>query len=503
MRAATYADVGIEVPARSTSTPLALVPVLVVAAVKVVASMAFSNRYGWFQDELYYRASAYHLELGYVDFPPVTPLIARLSQNIVPDSLIALRFTSILAGAVVAVLAALIARELGGGRLAQVVATAAVVISPVFIVGNFEFGTVSFDQLAWALLLWLLARLLNGHSPRLWLVAGFVLGIGLETKYTIAALVVALAGGLMLTRERRDLATPWPWLGFALALLLFLPNLWWQVGHEWISVAYTFKHRATTDGPVAYWLEQFLIVQPLLLPLVVAGAVWLWRSGTYRTLAWFAILVEVLFFLAGGKSYYPAAMYPLLYAAGAVWLERSCRSRVLRAAWLAATLTLTLVLLPIELPVEPAALFASSGEWRSQPDFAGMYGWPQLSRQIVTVYHSLPPSERSRAMVLASNYSEAGALDLYGPHLGLPQDAVVSPHLTYYYWAPARMDPQVVIAVGYDRQRMRSLFGSVTQVGTVHSVDGVQTGEGGGAIFICRSPRQPLWQAWPSLQSLD
>jgi Dolichyl-phosphate-mannose-protein mannosyltransferase len=481
----------------------ARVPVLVVAAVKVVASTAFSNRYGWFQDELYYRASAYHLELGYVDFPPVTPLIARLALTIAPDSLIALRFTSIVAGAVVAILAALIARELGGGRLAQVVATAAVVISPVFIVGNFEFGTVSFDQLAWALLLWLLVRLLGGHSPRLWLVAGAVLGIGLETKYTIAALAVALTGGLLLTRARRHLATPWPWLGFALALLLFLPNLWWQVGHDWISVTYTFQHRGNTDGPLAYWLEQLLIVQPLLLPLVVAGAVWLWRSGTYRTLTWLAILVELLSLVAGGKSYYPAAMYPLLYAAGAVWVEQCFRSRVFRAVWLTLTLIVTLVLLPIELPVEPAALFASSGEWRSQPDFAGMYGWPQLSQQIALVYRSLPPSERRGTMVLASNYSEAGALDLYGPNQGLPASAVVSPHLTYYYWAPARMNPQVVIAVGYDRQQMRSLFGSVTRVGTVHSVEGVQTGEGGGPIYICRSPRQPLWQAWPSLQSLD
>jgi 4-amino-4-deoxy-L-arabinose transferase-like glycosyltransferase len=482
-------------------TRLSWLPVIGLAAVKVVASMVFAGRYGWHRDELYYLASARHLELGYVDYPPVTPAIARLVQVVAPDSVAALRFTSVLAGALVVVVAALIARELGGGRRAQVLAALAVVVSPIFLGGNFLFSTVSFDQLVWALLLWLVAGVLAGRDPRLWLLAGLVLGIGLETKYTVAGLAVALAAGLLLTPARRHLATPWPWLGAALAVVLLVPNIWWQAAHGWDSVAYTLSHRGHTDGPVAYWLQQALfLVQPLLLPVVVAGAVWLWRSGTFRALAWTAVLVELLFFAAGGKSYYPAPVYPLLYAAGAVWVERSVGSRLLRRGWMVATAVTTLLLAPILLPVLPVDVMVRSG-LATVPTLAEMFGWPDLAHQVAEAYTSLPPSDRSGAMVLAANYGEAGALDLYGPGLGLPP--VVSPHLTYYYWAPARMSPDVVIAVGYPRQELDPLFVDVSQVGTISNADGVRNQEEGKPIFVCRSPRRPLWQAWPSLRALD
>jgi 4-amino-4-deoxy-L-arabinose transferase-like glycosyltransferase len=481
--------------------PVPWLAVVALVAVKVAATMAFADRYGWHRDELYYLASARHLQLGYVDYPPLTPAIARLVQVVAPESLVALRFTTVLAGALVALLAALVARELGGGRLAQVLAALAVVISPMFLAGNFIFETVSFDQLVWALLVWLVARVLAGRDPRHWLLAGLVLGIGLETKYTVAALAVALAGGLLLTPARRHLATRWPWLGAALALVLLAPNLWWQAGHGWDCLAYALSHRGRTDGPVAYWLQQVVLVQPVLLPLVVAGTVWLWRSGTFRALAWTAILVELLLFASGGKSYYPAPVYPLLYAAGAVWLERSAGSRVLRGAWLAATLAVSLLLVPILLPVLPADVMARSGLLKAQKDWAEMYGWPDLAHQVGAAYESLPASDRQGAVVLASNYGEAGALDLYGPGLGLPP--AVSPHLTYYYWAPARMDPQVVIVVGYQRQDLEPLFAGVTQVGTVSNSYGVDNQEADGPIFVCRSPRRPLWQAWPSLKALD
>src|SRR5262249_59181821 len=172
-------------------------PVVGLAAVKLAVPLVFAGRYGWHGDELYYLASGRHLELGYVDYPPVPPAIARLVQVVAPDSVVALRFPGILAGALVVVLAALIARELGGGRRAQVLAALTVVISPVFLGGNFIFSTVDFDQLVWALLLWLVARVLAGRDPRLWLLAGLVLGVGLETKYTVAALAVALSPGLL------------------------------------------------------------------------------------------------------------------------------------------------------------------------------------------------------------------------------------------------------------------------------------------------------------------
>jgi 4-amino-4-deoxy-L-arabinose transferase-like glycosyltransferase len=480
---------------------VAWLPVLALALLKLVGTMVFSGRYGWHRDELYYLASARHLALGYTDYPPLTPVIARLVQVVAPESLVALRFTTVLAGSVVVVLAALIARELGGGRRAQLLAALFAVLSPMLLAGNFIFETVSFDQLIWALLIWIVARLLAGGDRRLWLLAGLVLGIGLETNYTVIGLAVALLLGLLLTPARRHLATRWPWLGVAIAVLLLLPNVWWQAGHGWDSVAYTLSHRGHTDGPAAYWLQQILLIQPVLLPLTVAGAVWLWRSGTFRALAWTAILVELLFFAVGGKSYYPAPIYPLLYAAGAVWLDRAVGSAVLRWVWVGASIAITLLLVPILLPVLPADVMARTTIPKSMPVFAEMYGWPDLAHDVAAVAATLSPADRQGAMILARNYGEAGAIDLYGPGLGLPP--VVSPHLTYWWWAPARMDPQVVITLGYDRQDLEPLFADCTQAGTVSNSYGVDNQEQGRPIFVCRSPRQPLWQAWPSLKALD
>jgi len=242
-------------------------------------------------------------------------------------------------------------------------------------------------------------------------------------------------------------------------------------------------------------------VQPLLVPVVVAGTVWLWRSERFRALAWSAILVELLFFVVGGKSYYPAPIYPLLYAAGAVWVEQSVRSKALWRGWTAVTVLTSLALLPIGLPVLPPGVMADSGIWKARKDFADMYGWPDLAEEVAAAYRSLPGSERSGTLLLAQNYGEAGALDLYGPALGLPP--VVSPHLTFYYWASAGLAPQTVIAVGYGEEDLAPLFADITPAGTISNSFGIANEEHGRPIYICRSPRLPLAKAWPSLKRLD
>jgi 4-amino-4-deoxy-L-arabinose transferase-like glycosyltransferase len=462
-------------------------------------TMAVADRYGWHRDELYYLASSRHLALGYVDYPPITPLLARLDQAIFPGSLPALRLLTVLAGAAIIVVAALIARELGGDRLAQTLAALAVLISPMFVGANILFQTVSFDELVWPIVCLLFVRLLRGANPREWLLLGLVFGIGLETKYTVIGLGIAMLVGLLATRSRWHLASRWPWLGFGIALLLLVPNLVWQVGHHWDSVAYTIEHRGSTDGPIFYWVQQLLLAGPQLLPLIVMGVVWLWRAERLRAAAITIIAVELFFFLVGGKAYYPAPIYPLAYAAGAIWFVEAVRHRWIRRVAVSVAVAITLVLLPIGLPILPAKAMADSGIWKARKDFADMYGWPDLVEQVTTVYQRLPLSDRSSVVILASNYGEAGALDFYGH--GLPP--VVSAHLTYYYWAPAHMSPSTVIVVGYERSYLATIFGDIQQAGTITNSYGLHNEEYGKAIWICRSPLVPLDQAWPRLKALD
>ena len=297
--------------------PWALLTIMVAA--KVGVTMAVADRYGWHRDEFYYLASSQHLALGYVDYPPLTPLLAAIDQVVFHRSLPGLRLLTVLAGSAAIVIAALIARELGGNRTAQALAGLAVLISPIFVGANILFQTVSFDLLMWSLAILVFVRLLMGADRREWLLLGLIFGIGLETKYTIVGLGVAMLVGLLLSPQRRMMASRWPWLGFGIALLLLLPNIAWQATHHWDSVAYTLNHRGATDGPVLYWVEQFLLAGPPLLPIVVMGVIWLWRRDGLRAAAIMVIAVELVFFLAGGKAYYPAPIYPLAYAAGAIW----------------------------------------------------------------------------------------------------------------------------------------------------------------------------------------
>jgi Dolichyl-phosphate-mannose-protein mannosyltransferase len=358
---------------------------------------------------------------------------------------------------------------------------------------------VSFDQLCWAIACLLFVRTLKNPRPRDWLLLGLTLGVGLETKYTIVALATAMLLGLLLTPSRRLLRSRWPWLAAGIAVVLLLPNLTWQVSHHWDSVAYTLQHRGNTDGPVLYWLQQLLLVGFTLLPVIVMGTWWLWRQDHYRPAAITIIAVELLFFLAGGKAYYPAPIYTLAYAAGAIWLVDVVRRPWIRRGLVAAAVAFTLVLLPLGLPVLPAQAMANSGLWKVRKDFADMYGWPELSQQVSAVYDGLPAADRGSAMILASNYGEAGALDLYGH--GLPP--VVSPHLTYYYWAPARMNPSTVIVVGYTREFLGQIFGDIQVAGTIGNAYDLHNDEFGTPIWICRQPRMPLDQAWPHLKALD
>ena len=472
---------------------------LLLVAAKVGVTMAVADRYGWHRDELYYLASSRHLALGYVDYPPITPLLARLDQAIFPGSLPALRLLTVLAGAAIIVVAALIARELGGNRLAQILAALAVLISPMFVGANILFQTVSFDELVWAVVCLLFLRLLRGADPREWLLLGLVFGIGLETKYTVIGLGIAILVGLLSTRARWHLASRWPWLGFGIAILLLVPNLTWQVGHHWDSIAYTIEHRGATDGPIAYVVQQLLLAGPQLLPIIAMGVWWLWRHEQFKAAAVTVITAELFFFLVGGKAYYPAPIYPLAYAAGSIWFVEAVRHRWLRRLAVAAAVALTLVLLPIGLPILPAKAMADSGIWKARKDFADMVGWPDLVEQVTAVYQKLPLSERGSVMILASNYGEAGALDFYGH--GLPP--VVSAHLTYYYWAPARMSPSTVIVVGYQRSYLAKMFGDIQQAGTITNSLAMHNEEYGKAIWICRSPLVPLDKAWPRLKALD
>jgi hypothetical protein len=475
-----------------TVAPWSRWPYAIGAAVAVVL-LVFAGRYGYHRDELYFLVAGDHLAWGYVDQGPMAPFVARL----MPDGLVWLRTPSALLSAVTVVLVAAIARELGGGRPAQVLAAAIAAVSAIVLATGHLHTTTTFDVFAWVAICWLVARALRTGNTRLVTVAGAVAGLDLLNKYLVGMLGLALAGGLLIAGPRRWLRDPWVLGGAALALVIAAPNLIWQATHGWpqLDMAESLSTGDTSyGGRLVFVGLQFVMVSPFLLPILVAGAVMLFRRPQFRALAWTWVLVTVLFLIVGGKGYYTAGLLLVLAAAGSVvtveWWSRSRARQVLVAVAVAASAAAhTVMFLPVLPPDQlPDAILAVNY------DAGETIGWPAFADSVASVYRSLPPDEQARAVILTRNYGEAGAIAKYGPSRSLPRAYSGHNSMADFGMPPASAD--VVVAVGFGERRLDELFSSVQRAGQVDLGIDIDNDENGAPLWVCREPRAPWPQLW-------
>jgi len=459
-----------------------------------------------------------HLRLWRMDFPPGIALVAEAVRATLGDSLLAIRLAPALAGTALVVLAALVARELGGGRWAQALAALGVIASPLFLRSANLFQPVVLDQLAWTVALYALVRLCREDRPRWWLLLGAALGAGLLTKFSAAFVGLALLLALLATGRRAWLLTPWPWLAALLALAIGSPSLVGQLRLD-------FPVRGQLADLRQVQLERvtprdFLAGQLLWGPATLIGAAGLvglladGRLRAFRVVGWTCVSVFVILMALHGKAYYAGPVYPALIGAGGVMLERVRGTRlgpVLRWGGVVALLLTMAVLLPIGVPILPPAAMArharaigassalrtNTGEIERLPqDYADMLGWEEQVRAVARVYRSLPAPDRARTVLVAGNYGEAGALDFFGPRYGLP--AVVSPTGSYWFFGPGTMPGEVVVTIGPGREDLAPLFDSVEAAGRVTSPWSVAE-ERDLTIYVARGPHRTLQEVWPSL----
>lgn len=515
--------------ARRVLGPLSAV-VALVALAKLLLHLATTGRfgYGFFVDELYFLACSEHLAWGFVDLPPLFPALTAAVRATLGDSLAAVRLVPALAGAALVLLTGLLAREMGGGRGAQGLSALAVVVAPFFLIDHSLHTMNALEPLLVAGCLWVVVRLANGGSPRWWLLFGLLTGLGLLNKHSMALFAAAAVLGVLASRERSTLATPWPWLGGALAFALFLPNLVWEVGHSFPHLEQLANIRA--DGrdveltAAQFLAQQLFLFHPLAAPLWIGGVAWLLagREGRrYRAAGVFFGAVLVLLIVLHGRVYYAAPAYPPVLAAGAVALERGVSA--LTARWPRARFTVTayaLVLLAAGAALAPAALPCLPPEAYvryaralgiDQPRienhhlgplpqlFADRFGWPEMAAEVARVYRALPPEERAKAAVFGQNYGQAGAIDLFGPALGLPK--ALSGHLTYWYWGPRGHSGEVMIVLDDDRETLETLFESVELAGRVGHPYSMPYQH--FDVWVCRGLRVPLEALWPRLKQFD
>lgn len=461
-------------------------PAVVAALVaKVALTMPVIGRYGWHLDELYYAATARHLAWGYVDFPPVTPWIARLSVALWGNSLVGLRFLSLLSGLGVLVVVVLIVGELGGTRRAEALAAVTVLASSFFLGANILFQPVPFDQLTSVLFLYAVTRLLVRQAPREWWWVGLTAGIALETKYTVVAIGAGVVLGLVLTPARSLLRGTTPWLAGALALLIAAPNLVWQATNHWPTLEFLRHQNVSVRQdytPVHYLWEMPIVIGPVVFVLCVIGLRRLWRDRHLRALAIASAVVVVWYLVLGGKSYYPLTVFPILMAAGVVEVaDRSLRR------WMVALAAGAAIALVGTLPYLSEGQMASSHIYDLRTDYAYELGWPGVVRTVAGVYGSLPLDERRTAVVYTANYGEAGAIDMWGAAYRLPRP--VSGHNTYWFWRPSDRPSATVVAVGFPISDLRTWFTECRVAADLRDERGVPNMEHGLHVHVCHGRR--------------
>jgi Dolichyl-phosphate-mannose-protein mannosyltransferase len=505
MRARPHRDYGaIDLPAPEASLDRG---VLVIAAAVIAVLAAFASRYGYHRDELYFLAAGHHLAWSYDDQGPLTPLIARAMDALDPGSLTILRLPSAVAAGLTVLLTGLLARELGAARRAQLLATVTAAASVIVLFTGHMLSTSTFDLLAWTTVSWLVVRAIRTGQDRLWLLVGAVLGVGLLNKPLPAFLAAGLVLTVVLVGPRELLRNRYLWAGAAIMLVLWSPWLIWQAGHGWPQIAVSRSIAAGNSASSQPWWQivpfQALLAGPLLAPVWITGLVRLLRDpAVYRLrfLAWTYLLLAVVFMATGGKAYYLAGLLPVLIAAGAgpvaAWLDGG-RLRIRRtAAGIVIVLSLLAGLL-IALPVLPAS---DAGPIVAvNPDVGETIGWPELVRTVARVAGQVPAGS-GPLVILTSNYGEAGAVDRYGPALGLPQ--AYSGQNAFGDWGPPPDRSGPVIAIGFRPASIETHLNGCRVAAHVENAAGIDNDERGRAVLICSGPVRPWSQEWPSLRHL-
>jgi hypothetical protein len=501
--------------------------VLLIALVQFALHLWTNAHDNIFRDEMYYVAAGQHLAFGYVEYPPFVALAARISHELFGNSVLGLRLLPAIAGAVIVLLTADMAAMLGGGMTSQVLAAVAVAFDGNILGGSGLLSMDPFDQLWWTLAAWVLIRLIKIRQPRLWLAFGLVVGVGLNTKLTMAFYLIALLIGLLLSESRKLLFQRWLVFGGALALIIFAPYLVWQMQHGFPVIEYTRSYasgKTFQASPLEFFVQQVVTHNPFSFPLWLGGLCFFIVAATgkpYRTFGWAYLLLFIFFMLQKTKFYWLAPAYPPLYAAGAYALERLVHQRS-RLAWIRpiylGLLALSgLLFVPFAIPILPAETFiaynaitggegAASGKQENlqaselPQNYADRYGWKEMASALKQTYETLTPEEKAKACILAQNYGEAGAANYYGAKLGLP--TVISGHNSYYLWGPQGCTGEVIISIGRPLRDLVDSFESV-EAGPSWSCKYCMPYENGALIYIGKGLKVPLEEAWPTVKAFD
>jgi hypothetical protein len=496
------------------------------ALAKLVFHIYTNNRYGYFVDEFNYMSCGDHLQWGYVDQPPLIPFLTHISRAVLGDSLRAIRFIPALATSLLVVQTAALAREFGGRRYAQVLSAVSIVIAGMYLSNGNLLGTNCLEANIWMGCVYCLILAIKKDDPRYWLGFGMIAGIGLEEKYSILIFGVGIVVGLLLTAQRRAFLNKWIWLGGAEALLIFLPNLLWNIHYDWPFVqlmhAIRAEGRDVVYGPIPFFIQQTQILQPLNAPIWIIGLIAFFtspRRRPYRVLGWCYVVFYAIFFALRGKNYYLTPIYPMLLADGAMQIEHWVDGSKTAAArqWCKPTIICALsiagaISAPMSVPVLSPNTFvkylkftntqlAQTEHFGNQSPlpqwYSDQFGWKEIVDEAALAWSRIPPAERQDCGIFTQFYAEAGAIDFFYKRNGLPP--AISGDRTYWLWGPRGYTGNCMIVLDQRKEDLEHLWNEVEFVG--RSAPNEWALHQHIPVFICKGKKfDSMASLWPGLK---
>jgi Dolichyl-phosphate-mannose-protein mannosyltransferase len=472
------------------------------SAAVIAIHLATDTTLGFHTDELYYLDCGRHLAFGYVDFPPVVPLLARLATSLLGVSPWSLRLLPSLLGGFLVVLSGAYVRRLGGPLRLQALALLMAIGAPFLLGSNWVFQTVTFDQVTWMVAMYSFLCLVTDKRPRYWIYLGIALGIGLEVKYTIAGLIAGIGAAVLLTPSlRADLKSRYPWIAAALTLAIWVPNLAWQVMEGFPSLIYITNHGSSSGGPVTYLVE-FGVYFLFLIPVWLAGTVSLFRDPRRRPIG-IACAVPLVLFLFVGKSYYAAGTIPVTVAQGLIAISRLERPRLRTGLEIAVAVTALVqlaVFFFLVVPVTPPSRIHTTKLDTINEVFADSVGWADVATQVTGIYTSLPAPDRENTVIISAYYGVPGALHVYARPGSYP--TTVSPQLSDYYWLPSNLMATNALMVDYQPADVEWMCDSPRLVGHLSVPYEVKGLEQGAPVTFCRL-KEPIPKVWGRLRNFS
>jgi hypothetical protein len=479
--------------------------ILILSSVKLIVQLFGNRNYGFHRDELLHLSVSEHLNWGFMEFPPLIGVIGKLSNWLFDYSLLGVRLFPTLAGVGILILCCLIALELGGKSKAILLSGICILAFLPFYRNHTLFQPVAFDQLFWTLGFFFFRKLINSQNKKFLVLLGITLGLGLMTKYTILVWAFGLFIGLFFYKNANLFKNKWLYISALIAFLIFLPNIIWQIQNDYPLI----KHFQALNikqldkiNPMNFGLEQLKFPFTLIISLIGLVAFITDKNlKKYRAVGVASIVIFCTMWLLSSKAYYVFAIYPVLFAGGAVKLE-SLLSK--KPFWIYVIAIVTLVssiffipkatpILPIEKFVKYSQLEEKNGRVELTGDYADMFGWEEQVKLVDSVYQSLSPKEKNNCVLWAENYGEAGALKIIGKKYNLPNP--ISRHGSFWTWGYGNKNAEVWISLGNEKSSVENVFSEVELVKIISHKYAIGE-ENGIPLYICRKPKIEIEKWW-------